>query len=126
MSDRSRQVETSQHKRDAEKRGHRGEFLAAWALRLKGWRIVARRHKTPMGEVDIIARRGGIVAFVEVKARRSMRSAVDAVTPASKQRIRDAGLLWLARQKDAAALTLRFDIIAVVPGRWPVHIEDAF
>jgi putative endonuclease len=111
---------------DAEQRGHRGEFLAAWAMRLKGWRILAKRYKTPMGEVDIIAKRGDVIAFVEVKARRSMRSAVDAVTPATKQRVRAGAQLWLTRQNNAERYTLRFDIIAVVPRRWPVHYENAF
>jgi putative endonuclease len=126
VADANARPSPTEQRKDAEKRGHRGEFLATLALRLKGWRILARRHKTPLGEIDIIARRGGIVAFVEVKARRSMRSAIDAVTPAAKHRIRNAGDLWLARRSDAATLTLRYDIIAVVPRRWPVHIEDAF
>ena len=108
------------------KRGTRGETVAAWTLRLKFYRIVGRNIRTKLGEIDIIAKRGRTVAIVEVKARPSVRQAVEAVTPTSQRRISSAADLWLARQTDAAELSLRFDIIAVCPGRWPVHIENAW
>lgn len=110
----------------ANRRGHRGETLAAWSLRLKGWRIVARRYKTPLGEIDLIARRGQLVAIVEVKARSSFRSAMDAVMPSTQRRIIDSADLWLSRQKDAAKISMQFDIIAVLPWRWPIHVQRAF
>jgi putative endonuclease len=110
----------------ANRRGHRGEALAAWSLRLKGWRIIAKRYKTPLGEIDLIARRGNLVAMVEVKARSSFRGAMDSVTPAAQKRIMDSAELWLGRQKNTAQLSIRFDIIAVLPWRWPIHIERAF
>lgn len=116
----------SASRRQAERRGRRSEWYAALWLMLKGYRILGLRYKTPVGEVDIIARKGNLVAFVEVKARSSERSAVDAVSGASHRRIRAAGDLWLQRAPDAGQLSLRFDIVAVVPRRLPRHIPDAF
>lgn len=113
-------------RRKAERRGHGAERLAAFALRLKGYRIVARRFRTKLGEVDLIARKGDLVAFVEVKARMSEAGAIDSVGFAAQRRIQAAGDLWLARQPDAARVSLRYDIVAVVPWRWPVHFPDAF
>ncbi len=110
----------------AEQRGHLAESLAAWSLRLKGWRILAQRYRTPLGEIDLIARRGDLVAVVEVKARQTLIGAMDSVTPAAQKRIMGSADLWLSRQKDAARLSIRFDIIAVVPWRWPIHIPRAF
>lgn len=106
--------------------GHRAEWRAAWALRLKGYRILAVRHRTPLGEIDLVARRGGTVAFVEVKARATLSAAIDAVTPTAQRRIEAAGDLWLARCPAAAQLSLRYDIVAVVPRRWPIHVPGAW
>lgn len=106
--------------------GRRGEWLAAWALRLKGYRILARRYRTRLGEIDLIARRGDLVAIVEVKARLSLAEAMDAVGYPAQRRIEAAADLWLSRQADYARLSLRFDLVAVLPRRWPVHVEDAW
>lgn|SRR5690554_882844 len=106
--------------------GHRGERLAAWALRLKGFRILARRYRTPAGEIDLIARRGDLVAIVEVKARPTLAGAMDAVTPYALRRIEAAADLWLSRQPDHARLSLRFDLVAVLPRRWPVHVTGIY
>ena len=113
-------------RRRANRRGHVAESLAALALMVKGYRIVARRFKTKAGEVDLIARRGNLVLLVEVKARPSATAAADAVTAAAARRIAAAGDIWLARQHDYAALSVRRDIVAVLPGRWPRHLPDAF
>jgi putative endonuclease len=111
----------------AEKRGHAAEFRAEIALRLKGWRILARRWKCASGEIDLIARRGDLVAMVEVKARRTLHEAMDAVTPSAQRRIMNAAALWHSRQRDASRLSIRFDIMAVPPfPGWPVHVERAF
>jgi putative endonuclease len=110
----------------ANRRGHRGEALAALSLRLKGWRIIAKRYRSPLGEIDLIARRGNLIAMIEVKARPTLNAAMDAVTPSAQRRIMGSANLWLSRQKDAAKLSIRFDIIAVLPWRWPVHIKRAF
>jgi putative endonuclease len=119
-------AEASLRRRKAERRGHGAERLAALALRVKGYRIVARRYRTKLGEIDLVARKGELVAFVEVKARRSEQAALDAVSFSAQKRIRDAGDLWLSRQRDAHLLSLRYDIVAVTPWRWPVHFPDAF
>lgn len=110
----------------AYRKGHRGEWLAALALMLKGYRIVARRHRTKLGEIDLIARRGDLVAIVEVKARPTLVQAMDAVGQEAQRRIEGAADLWLSKQRDHARLSLRFDIVAVLPRRWPVHVENAF
>lgn len=113
-------------KRAAFRLGHAGEKRAALALMLKGFRIVARRHRTPLGEIDLIARRGDLVLIVEVKARPTLVEAMEAVGPAAERRIERAADLWLARQPDFARLSLRFDLVAVLPRRWPVHVPAAW
>ncbi|WP_137135869.1 YraN family protein [Rhizobium sp. FKY42] len=113
-------------RRHAERRGRFAEFLAALYLMSKGYRIVATRYRTPLGEIDLIARKGNIIAFVEVKARKSENSAVEAVSFHSQNRIRAASDLWLARQRKASGLSLRYDIVAITPWRLPSHFVDAF
>jgi putative endonuclease len=110
----------------AYRRGHRGEWLAAAALMLKGFRIVARRHRTRLGEIDLIARRGSLVLIVEVKVRPTLAEAMLAIAHESERRIEGAADLWLARQPDYARLSMRFDMIAVLPRRWPVHVPNVF
>jgi putative endonuclease len=113
-------------RRRSYRRGHRGEWLAAAALMLKGYRILARRHRTKLGEIDLIARRGDLVAIVEVKARPSLIAALEAIGRESERRIEAAADLWLARQPDYGQLSVRFDMVAVLPWRWPVHVENVF
>lgn len=110
----------------AYRKGHRSEWLAALALMLKGYRIVARRYRTKLGEIDLIARRGDLVLMVEVKARSSLLAAMEALPASSERRIEGAADLWLARQPDHARLSIRFDMVAIVPRRWPVHVKNAF
>jgi putative endonuclease len=110
----------------AYRKGHRGEFLASLALTLKGYRIVARRFRTKVGEIDLIARRGDLVLVVEVKARRTLVEAMEAITVTAERRIEAATDLWLSRQPDYARLSVRFDMIAVLPRRWPVHVPNIF
>lgn len=110
----------------AYRRGHRGEWLAAAALMLKGYRILARRYRTKLGEIDLIARRGNLVLFVEVKARRTLIEAMEAIAHESERRIEGAADLWLMRQRDYGKLSMRFDMVAVLPWRWPVHVENVF
>lgn len=108
------------------RRGHISEYLAAAFLLLKGYRILAIRHRTKLGEIDIIARKGDLAVFVEVKARRGEQEAIDAVSFPAQKRIRAASDLWLARQSDFALLSQRYDIVAILPGCWPRHFKDAF
>lgn len=116
----------SASRQKAYRRGHRGEWLAAAALMLKGYRILARRYRTKLGEIDLIARRGNLVLFVEVKARRSLIEAMEAIAHESERRIEGAADLWLMRQRDYGKLSMRFDMVAVLPWRWPVHVENVF
>jgi len=111
---------------NAEKRGRRAEIAAAWMLRLKGYRIIEERFRTKQGEVDIIARKGDLVAMIEVKARPDIAQAVDAVSYQAQKRIENAGDSWLQRQRDHARLSVRYDIIAVLPRKWPRHIKGAW
>ena len=110
----------------AERRGRYAESFAAWALRLKGYRLLARRFKTPLGEVDLIMRRGEVTAFIEVKARRRTGEAIEAVTARQARRIAAAAGLWMRRDARAAQGVCRFDIVTVAPYQWPRHIENAF
>jgi len=110
----------------AEKRGHWAETLAAVSLRFKGYTILARRARTPAGEIDLIARRKTLVAFVEVKARKTHIAALEAVTPTAQKRISRAAEIWMAGRADLASCDWRFDIITVIPRRWPRHITDAW
>ncbi|MDQ0455365.1 YraN family protein [Rhizobium paknamense] len=113
-------------RKQAERRGRLAEWLAVLFLLLKGHRILALRHRNRFGEVDIIARKGDLIVLVEVKARASERLGVDAVSHDSQRRIRAAGDAWLSRRSDAHRLSIRCDIVVVLPGRWPQHFKDAF
>lgn len=110
----------------AYQRGHTSEAFAALALMLKGYRIVARRFRTKGGEIDLIARRGTLVLIVEVKARPTLEQAMDAIAYSAQRRIEAAADLWLSKQPDYARLTLRFDMVAVLPRRWPIHVPHIF
>lgn len=113
-------------RRGAEKSGRRAETLAGLLLRLKGYRILSRRFKTPVGEIDIVARRGRLLAFVEVKHRRSSTLAGDALEAVDTARISRAAGWYLARHPHCSGLDCRFDVIFLAPGRWPHHLCNAF
>ena len=106
--------------------GLSAEMRAAAFLLAKGYRIAARRWRSAAGEIDIVARRGNLLIFVEVKARPSFDDAAYSVTPRQKQRIAAAAAIWLADHADDANRDMRFDAILVAPRRWPRHIEAAF
>ncbi len=110
----------------AYRRGHAGERLAALRLLLTGYRILARRYRTKMGEIDLVARRGDVVAFIEVKRREEFATGLEAVTPRARTRIRRAAELYLRRNPALAERALRFDIIVITPWSWPRHIVDAW
>lgn len=110
----------------AQRHGLRAEMLALWRLRLAGYRLVARNFRVPNGEIDLIVRRGRVLAFVEVKARASYDSAAEAIQPYQQLRIRNAALAFLARRPDLADLTLRFDVVLVTPRTLPRHLRDAW
>jgi putative endonuclease len=106
--------------------GLSAESRAAMFLIAKGYRIVARRWKTPFGEIDIVARRRHALVFVEVKARERTDDAAEAVTARGKQRIVAAAELWLAHNPADAQRDIRFDVMLVTPGKIPRHITNAF
>ncbi|MGE0714597.1 MAG: YraN family protein [Alphaproteobacteria bacterium] len=110
----------------AEALGRRAETHAGWLLRLKGYRILARRWRGPAGEIDLVARRGGTLAMVEVKARPAAGAAADAVDQRSRRRLARAAAAFLGGRPDLAGLAVRFDVILVVPGRLPRHMTDAW
>lgn len=111
----------------AEKRGRRSEFLAMLLLVLKGYRIVGRRVRTHAGEIDLIAHSPrGILCFVEVKGRESLREAKEALLPRQQARISRAAEIWLAQRRGAMPKGVRFDTIVVAGSRWPVHVRDAW
>jgi putative endonuclease len=116
----------SQERVAAFRLGLSAESRAAMLLIAKAYRIVARRWKTPFGEVDIVARRRRDLVFVEVKARDNFDDAAEAVTERSKQRIVAAAEAWLAHHPDDAQCFIRFDVILVAPGKMPRHIVNAF
>jgi len=113
-------------RRRAHALGLNAETLAAWYLRLTGWRILKHRYKTKAGEIDLIAKRGKTVAFVEVKARKSRRAALEAVTPASQKRIVRAAKIFVSQHAKAGFYTLRFDIVIIRPWALPERIVNAF
>jgi putative endonuclease len=106
--------------------GLSAESRAAALLVAKGFRILARRWKSPLGEIDIVARRRALLVFVEVKARGDLDEAAYSVTPRQRQRIAAAAEAWLAVHGDAGFRDIRFDAILVAPGKLPRHIQGAF
>jgi putative endonuclease len=111
----------------AQLRGHRSETVAALWLRLKGYRILARRLRTRAGEIDLVAAAPfGPVCFVEVKARGLARTAAESVAPAQQTRIARAASLYLASRPGLARRGSRFDIVAIAPHALPVHHRDVW
>ena len=108
----------------AEKRGRRAETIAAIYLRMKGYTILATRVRTPVGEIDLIARRGNTVAFIEVKQRANLTLAQAAVPSRNWQRTANAAASWMARQSQFTDQNWRYDLIAIAPWKWPVHSAD--
>ena len=106
--------------------GISAERIAAWYLRLKGYRILARRFRTPHGEIDIVARRRNLLAFVEVKARETLDDAAYAVTPRQQARIIAAAQIWLMAHPEHEAYDMRFDAMLIAPRRLPRHVLAAF
>ena len=115
---------------ERERRGRWAEQAAALLLALKGYRILARRFATHVGEIDLVARRGATLAFVEVKRRPSRGAALEAVLPRQRRRIERAALLFLARHPAlAASCAVRFDVVTVAGAgwwSWPRHLVDAW
>lgn len=116
----------SEARRAREYLGRQAETRAAIALRLKGYRVLGRRVRTPAGEIDLVVRKRAVVAFVEVKARRTRARAAEAILPAQRRRIVRAAAYYVAANPGLASLTQRFDAILVEPRKWPHHIINAW
>ena len=110
----------------AERSGHRAESRAALWLQLKGYRILARRFKTPVGEIDLIVKRRNTIAFVEVKGRTGHDAAAEAVHGKNQARVVRAAQWWLARHGQYIEHEVRFDVCLIALYRWPHHIAHAF
>lgn len=113
-------------RQQAERRGRWAETLAVLMLSLKGYRIIARRARTPAGEIDLIARRGGVLVFTEVKARDSQEAGASAVTPRQRERITRAAEAFVLARPDLAGLDWRFDLITVAGLFRLRHLADAW
>ena len=110
----------------AERAGLRAETFAAWFLRLKGYRILAMRYRTPVGEIDIVARHWGTLVFVEVKARGNAEDYGVALEAVNTRRISRAANHYLAHRRLNLNTDMRFDVIFLAPRRWPRHLINAF
>ncbi len=115
-------------RRDARtyRKGLTAETVAALLLMAKGYRILARRYRSPVGEIDLIARRGGRVVFVEVKSRATREDAAWSVTPRQQQRIARAAEAWRQRHPRLAGHEVSFDVVLVSRRALPRHVSDAF
>lgn len=107
-------------------RGLRSEWVCKVILRCKGWHIIASRYRTPVGEIDIIARRGDTIAFVEVKARPNLLEASEAISWHQRQRLARAAAFFATKRPELSNLTMRFDAMLLTPYRWPKHIPNAW
>ena len=106
--------------------GRRAEVLAAAWLMLKGYRILGFRLPTPLGEIDLLAQRGNVLAVIEVKRRASLDDALDAVTFDQRARLRRAAAHIVQHRNALRNAIIRLDLIALAPGRWPRHLRDAW
>jgi putative endonuclease len=122
----ARTTEPDPRRRRAERAGRRAETLAAWYLRLKFYRVLARRYRTPLGEIDLVVRRGRTIVFVEVKQRHNEDIGLESVRPASRRRIARAAEHWIAAHPGAAGLDWRFDVVVAIPGRGVRHFPAVF
>ncbi len=118
-------VRTAKDRRSALSWGSSAETLAAAVLVAKGYRILARRYQVKGGEIDIVARRGDTIVFVEVKARPTLDEGLSAIDRTKRRRISRAARVWLAANPWAVGLTLRGDAVSLAPWRWPAHVIGA-
>lgn len=112
-------------RRRSERQGHSAERIAALMLVLRGYRVLGRRERTPLGEIDLVAVRGRRLAFVEVKRRSTREAAEAALTGAQRARIRRAADVWLARNPRYQLHEIGFDLVLLVARRWPRYLRNA-
>ncbi len=116
----------SSERRFHESAGRRGEMWAELFLRAQLYRVLARRVRTPVGEIDLVVQRGSVTVFVEVKARSFSHQEAEALAAVNRRRIVNAAQVWLMRRPELAAADLRFDVIFLAPFAWPRHLKGAF
>jgi putative endonuclease len=116
----------TQQGRQNRRNGRRAEWFCALWLMAKGYRILGFRLRTPQAEIDLLALKGGVVAVIEVKRRRALTEALEAVSFAQRRRLTAAAAGIRARRPDLAHLPVRLNLIALAPGRLPRHIADAW
>ncbi len=121
-----RAAEPGKGKRNAWRFGRMAETFCVWQLRLKGYRILARGFTVPVGEIDIVAKRGGTLAMVEVKARRDLATAAESLSRRQQDRIARAAAAFLKVRPGCDGLDVRFDVMLVRPWRPAVHLTDAW
>ena len=126
MDATERRTAEARRRRRAHRSGHGAERVAVLYLRLTGWRILARRYLVKGGEIDIVARRGRTIAFVEVKLRASLDVAAASIDGNKRRRIARAARTFVSRQHAGAGLTYRADALFLSPWRWPRHVPAAF
>ena len=107
------------------RRGHAAEWIAALYLMAKGERLLARRFRTPLGEIDLITLKAGRIAFIEVKRCRTQADCEAAITPKLRARVRRAADLWLAKNPHYQSHELGFDLVFIVPWQRPAHLRNA-
>ncbi len=113
-------------RRGDERAGRLAESLCTWHLRLRGYAVLARRFRCPAGEIDIVARRGNTIAFLEIKLRRTLADALEAVGPRQRHRIAATAEVFLASRSGLSGFETRFDVMLVIPWRLPVHVANAW
>ncbi len=106
--------------------GHRAETIAAMLLRLKGYRVLEKRYATPVGEIDLVVRRGRLLVFVEVKARGSLDAAAESIRRTQQGRIIRAAEAYLSKNPTYLNHDMRFDAVLIAPGVLPRHLKAAF
>lgn len=111
-------------RKEREAKGRRAERWAGWFFRAKGYRVLARRYRSPVGEIDLIVRRGNALVFVEVKAHKTLVRAIEAITPKQRQRIVKAAEYYIAENDHLNSCEQRVDALCLVPGRLPVHMHN--
>lgn len=125
-TDKAKKPEPRPERVAAFRTGLSAESRAAAFLLAKGYRILARRFRTPVGEIDIVCGRRNTLVFAEVKARNTLDDAAEAVTGRNRQRIVAAAEYWLSQHPDDVTREMRFDVVLVAPGKMPRHISAAF
>ena len=107
-------------------KGLRAEAIAKLYLQMKGYHVLADRFKTPLGEIDLIVKKDNVVAFIEVKLRKTEDAAAEAIHAKNQSRVRNAAELYLQKHPEYNEYELRFDALVMAPGRWPRHIQNAW